>query len=315
MAEVRTPSILTTTAGEPLSRIGLGTAAFGAGEDQAEATIRRAVDLGVNWIDTDAVFGRGEAERRIGQSLAALPVGERPFIMMAVGFDWDGRSHRARLRPTLEPRRLRQQLERSLSRLGTEVADLVKLHLASSSDALFEDAWSMLLDLRQSGLVRNLGLIAPDSAYFERAERIGACDCVHIELSLVDRRASDGELLWRKGAPAIIACRPLAGGELTATKRTAEAPGDALQPLRRLLWTIAARRRTTPAAVAVAWSLNWPGVAAVAVGARSADEVAAVAKAAEIELSVRDLSDIAKLLPALGGGRGPVHPRRFADVA
>jgi aryl-alcohol dehydrogenase-like predicted oxidoreductase len=312
MTEPRTPSTLTTAGGEPLSRIGLGTAGLGVRESQADATIRRAIDLGVNWIDTDAVFGRGEAERRIGRSLAALPAGERPFVMMAVGFDWDGRSPRARLRPTLEPRRLRQQLERSLSRLGIEMADLVKLHLAAPSDALFEDAWSMLLDLRQSGLVRNLGLIAPDSAHLERAERISACDSVHVELSLIDRRAGS-DLLWRTPTSAVIACRPLAGGELTGPPT--EASGDALQPVRRLLQTIAARRRTTPAAVATAWSLSWPGVAAVAVGARSADEVVAVAKAAEIELSVRDLSDIAKLLPALGGGRGPVHPRRFSDAA
>ena len=193
MSEAR-PSLPTTASGAPLSRIGLGTAALASDETDVDTAVHRAIDLGINWIDTDAAFGRGEVERRIGRTLAGLPAGDRPFVATAIGRDWDGRSRRANLRSTLEPRRLRRQLEQSLSRLGSETADLVKLHPAPSSDALFEDAWSMLLDLRQSGLVRNLGLIAPDSAHLERAERIGACDSVHVELSLIDRRVG-GELL------------------------------------------------------------------------------------------------------------------------
>lgn len=299
--------------GLKLSRVGLGTAAFAMDGSQVDAVVRRAVDLGINWIDTDVIFDRGDIERRVGDSLAALPAGDRPVVAVAVGFDWDGRSRQAQLRPTLEPRRLRRQLERSLSRLRIETADLVKLHVETPSDALFEDAWSMLLDLRQSGLVRSLGLIAPDSAHLERAERIGACDSIHVEMSLLDRRVSDGELLGRRQpTPAVIASHAATSIDLTA-------PGwpedDALQPMRLLLRTIAARRRASPAAVAAAWSLSWPGVAAVAVCAQSPEDLSAVAKAADIELSVRDFSDIGKLLPALGSGRGPVHPYRTVDAA
>ncbi len=320
MPEGRMPSALTPAGGAPLSRVGLGTAALGAGggDDVADATLRRALDLGLNWIDTDAVFGFGGAERLVGRALAALPAGERPFMATAVGFDWDGRSRRATPQPAMEPRRLRQQLERSLARLGVEAVDLVKLNLAAGSDALFEDAWSTLLDLKQIGLVRAVGLIAPDSARLERAERIGACDAVYVELSLIDRRIGDSELLWRRTpTPTVIAYRALGGGELVSKDQpAADAPGEpALDPLRRLLRTIAARRHAAPSAVAAAWSLTWPGVAGVAVGTRCPEHVAAVAPAPEIELSVRDLSDIANLLPTLGGGRGPLHPRRFAKVA
>lgn len=313
MSEKDTPGRPTAVGGLQLSRIGLGTPSFGMDENLTDEAIRRALELGINWIDTDAILDRGEAESRIGDTLATLPAGDRPFVAVAVGFDWDGRSRHAEVRPTFEPRRLRRQLERSLSRLGIDTADLVKLHLATASDGLFEDAWSVLLDLRQNGLVRNLGLIAPDSIHLERAERIGACDTVHVEMSLFDRRISDGELSGRRQpTPAVIA-NHAAGPELAVSGGPKE-PADTLQPMRLLLRTIAARRRATPAAVAAAWSLSWPGVAAVAVGVRRADELPAIAKAPEIRLSARDFSDISKLLPTLGSGRGPVHPRRLAET-
>ncbi|WP_026791733.1 aldo/keto reductase [Pleomorphomonas oryzae] len=314
------PSPLSTVAGKPLSRVGLGTAAFGKGgnaDDLADATLRRALDLGINWIDTDAVFGFGGAERLIGRTLAELPVDDRPFIAIAAGYDWDGRSRRVTPQLAMQPRRLRQQIERSLARLGIEAADLVKLNLDASSDALFEDAWSTLLDLKQSGLVRAVGLIAPDSARLERAERIGACDAVYVELSLVDRRIGDSELLWRRmPTSTIIAYRTLGGGELVSPSGPIDAPNKlALGPLRQLLQTIATRRHAMPSAVAAAWSLTWLGIAGIAVGAQCPEHIAAVASAPEVELSVRDLSDIANLLPTLGPERGPLHPRRFAKAA
>lgn len=318
MPEGRMPSPLSTVSGLPLSRVGLGTAAFGKGGDElADATFRRALDLGINWIDTDPVFGFGGAERLVGRTVADLPASDRPFIATAVGFDWDGRSRRKTPQPAMGPRRLRQQLERSLVRLGIEAVDLVKLNLDTSSEALFEDAWSTLLDLKQGGLVRAVGLIAPDSARLERAERIGACDVVYVELSLIERRIGDSELLWRRmPTSTVIAYRTLGGGGLISSGGPADTPDKpALDPLRQLLQTIAARRHATPSAVAAAWSLSWPGIAGIAVGARCPEHVAAVTSAPEIELSVRDLSDIANLLPTLGAERGPIHPRRFAKAA
>ncbi|WP_370675426.1 aldo/keto reductase [Pleomorphomonas sp. PLEO] len=310
---------LTTASGTPLTRIGLGTAAFGtdSSADVVDATLRRAIDLGINWIDTDAIFGFGTAERLVGRAMADVPVGDRPFIATAVGFDWDGRSRRATPQPAMEPRRLRQQLERSLARLGIETVDLVKLNLSAGSDALFEDAWSAMLDLKQSGLVRAVGLIAPDSARLERAERIGTCDAVYVELSLIDRRIGESELLWRRTpTPTVIAYRALGGGELVSPDNLGSASNELpLEPLRQLLRTIASRRHAAPSAVAAAWSLTWPGVAGVAIGARCPEQLTAIARAAEIDLSVRDLSDIANLLPTLGSERGPLHPRRFAKAA
>lgn len=320
MPEGRMPNALLTASGRPLSRIGLGTAAFGVtgeGDEVAIATLRRAIDLGVNWVDTDAIFGFGNAERIIGRTLAELPSQDRPFIATAVGFDWDGRSRRATPQPSMDPRRLRQQLERSLNRLGVGEIDLVKLNLGDAEDALFEDSWSTLLDLKQTGLVRAVGLITPDSAILERAERIGSCDAVYVKLSLIDRRIGESELLWRRTAtPSVIAYGSLGSGALVSPDTAGSAPnGSQLKPLRQLLDTIAARRHASPAAIAAAWSLSWQGVAGVAIGARCPEHIAAVIPAPEIELSVRDLSDIANLLPTLGAERGPFHPRRFAKAA
>lgn len=316
MSDGRLPSLLTTATGKPLSRVGLGTARLGEdGDAEAKATLRRAIERGINWIDTDAVFCFGDAERLIGELLSELAPTERPFVATGVGFEWDGRSRRAVPRRAVEPRRLRLQLQRSLSRLGVEAVDLLKLNFADGSDGLFEDAWSVLLDLKQAGLTRAIGLVAPDSASLERAERIGVCDAVHVELSLIDRRVGDSELPWRREpAPAVIATHPLAGGQLVAEDHD-EALTPSTRKLRDLLAAIGTRRHASPAAVAVAWNLAWPGIAAVAVGARTEAEVDAVAEAEAIELSVRDLSDIANLLSTLGSGFGPVHPRRFARAA
>lgn len=315
MSDGRPPSLLTTATGKPLSRVGLGTARLGEdGDAAAKATLRRAIERGINWLDTDAVFGFGDAERLIGELLSELAPSERPFVATGVGFEWDGRSRRTVPRRAVEPRRLRLQLQRSLSRLGVEAVDLLKLNFADGSDGLFEDAWSVLLDLKQAGLTRAIGLVAPDSASLERAERIGACDAVHVEQSLIDRRIGDSELPWRREpAPAVIATRPLAGGQLVTDRDEALAPST--RKMRDLLAAIGVRRHASPAAVAVAWNLAWPGIAAVTVGARSEAEVDAIAEAEAIELSVRDLSDIANLLSTLGSGFGPVHPRRFARAA
>ena len=319
MAVARMPSTLTTVDGTPLSRIGLGTASLGRANDRAqfEATFRRAADLGLNWVDTDAVFGFGEAELLIGRILANLPAERRPFVATAVGLDWDGRLRRPAPQSVIEPHRLRQQLERSLTRLGLETVDLVKLNVDTRAGALFEDAWSTLLDFKQGGLVRAVGLVAPDSAHLERAERIGACDAVYVKLSLIDRRICDSELMCRQApTPAVIGYRALAGGELTTAGRLAEMLGaPSLEPLRQLLRTIAGRRRATPSSVAAAWSLTWPGIAGLAIGTRSPEHIADIVAAPDIELSVRDLSDIANLLPTLGAGQGPSHPRRFAKAA
>jgi len=313
MPEERVPNVLTTR-GEVLSRVGIGTASFVRDDDEvAMATLRRALERGINWIDTDAVFGFGNAERIVGRALAEFSLGERPFVATAVGLDWDGRLRRTSPHLAMEPRRIRQQLQRSLSRLGLEAVELVKLNFADGSDVLFEDAWSMLLDLKQAGLTRAIGLIAPDSARLERAERLGACDAVYVELSLINRRIGDSELLWRRPpAPMVIAYRTLGGGALISNEGTSSSATAQARPLVR---TIAQRRHTAPSAVATAWSLAWPGIAAAAVGARTPEEVDAVADATAIELSVRDLSDIANLLPNLGGDLGPVHPRRFAKAA
>lgn len=315
MPDGRQPCALTTANGAPLSRVGLGTARLGEdGDAVARSALRRAVERGINWIDTDAVFGFGDAERLIGELLSDLASSERPFVATGVGFEWDGRSRRAAPKRAVDPRRLRQQVQRSLSRLGVEAVDLLKLNIVDGPDGQFEDAWSVLLDLKQAGLARAIGLVAPDSASLERAERIGVCDAVHVELSLIDRRVGDSELPWRREpAPAVIATRPLAGGQLVADRDAALAP--AARQVRDLLAAIGVRRHASPAAVAVAWSLAWPGIAAVAVGAPTDAEVDAVAEAEAIELSVRDLSDIANLLSTLGSGFGPVHPRRFARAA
>jgi aryl-alcohol dehydrogenase-like predicted oxidoreductase len=318
MPEDRMPRFELAQSGVALSRLGLGTAAFGGADwsggrgaqDDAvsQATIRRALEAGINWIDTDAVFGLGHAEEVIGEVVRTLAPSERPQIATAVGFDWDGRSRRTPPRQSADPRRIRQQIERSRGRLGVDVIDLVKLHFTDPSAARFEDMWSTLLDIRHSGLARAVGLVAPDSVHLERAERIGGCDAVFVELSILDRRVAEGELSCRgPSAPAFIAYRTLAAGRLLK--------GEETGPLRSALETIAARRHSGPTAVATAWSLAWPGIAGAVVGARCPAHLDTVLDAAALHLTARDFADIANLLATASEARGPVNPRQFAKAA
>jgi aryl-alcohol dehydrogenase-like predicted oxidoreductase len=125
-----------TTLGFGSWAVGGGGWSFGWGpqdDRQSLATIRRALELGVNWIDTAAVYGLGHSETIVGQLLRELPATRRPFIFTKCGLVWDDNDRMAPPRRILTPESIRRECDASLQRLGVERIDLYQFHWPDES--------------------------------------------------------------------------------------------------------------------------------------------------------------------------------------
>ena len=153
--------------GFQVTRVGLGTWAMGGGdwvsawgpqEDaQSIATIRHAVESGINWIDTAAVYGLGHAEEVVREALAPYSDGDRPIVFTKGGMVWDENNRRASSRKVGDERTLRSQVEASLRRLAIEAIDVYFMHWPATEEPI-ETVWATLLSLKQEGKIRAIGL-------------------------------------------------------------------------------------------------------------------------------------------------------------
>jgi aryl-alcohol dehydrogenase-like predicted oxidoreductase len=319
--------------GTPLTTVGLGAWAMGGqgwidawgpqDDDDSIATIRRAADVGVNWIDTAPIYGNGHSEEVVGRALAGRPPEERPLVFTKCGVRWNDDDPLAP--PALDMRDLRGQVEASLRRLGLDRLDLLQVHAPPRLGPALEEYWAEMVALREEGIVAALGLSNHDAAQLEAAERIGHVDTLQPPMSLLRRDAAGELLTWcREHGTAVICYSPLESGLLNGAytpERIAALPADdwrrtapAFQPgaltrTNRLVDTlrpIADRHDASVAAVAIAWVLAWPGVTGAIVGARRPDQVTDWPAAGALVLDDGDLDAIAAALD--GVGSGPVRP-------
>ncbi len=312
--------------------IGGGDWAFGWGRQDDAASIRairHAVDLGVNWIDTAAVYGLGHSEEVVGEALRQIPVADRPLIFTKCGLRWDPDD---RLRPptrTLRPESIRRECEDSLRRLGVERIDLYQFHWPDESGTPVEDSWGEMLRLVGEGKVRVPGVCNFDVELLERCEAIGHVGSVQPPFSLIRRDAGGDVIPWALAAGTGVICySPMQSGILTNSfsrervdrmdpddwrRRDQQFQSPRLEAnlaLRDALRPIAERRGTTVAAVAVAWVMAWPGITGAIVGARSPEQVDGWIGAARLQLSAEDLNEIAEAIRRTGAGSGPERPGR-----
>jgi aryl-alcohol dehydrogenase-like predicted oxidoreductase len=327
------------TSGLEITAVGFGAWAVGGGgwafgwgpqEDEASlAAMRRALEHGVNWIDTAAVYGLGHSEEVVGRLLRGLPAAERPLVFTKCGMVWNDRDRMAELRRTLRPDSIRAECEASLRRLGVERIDLYQFHWPDDTGPAVEDSWAVMGELVAAGKVRAAGVCNFDAALLARCEAVGHVDSLQPPFSLVRRGVAAAEIPWcaTHGA-GVIAYSPMQSGLLTdgfdAERVAALAPDDwrarspnfrppALQrnlALRDALRPVAARHGATVSAVAVAWVLAWPGVSGAIVGARSPAQVDGWIGAAGLELTAADLEEIAAAITRLGVGSGAERPGR-----
>jgi aryl-alcohol dehydrogenase-like predicted oxidoreductase len=323
--------------GMRLTRVGFGAWALGGGgwahawgnqDDAASiAAIRHAVESGINWIDTAAVYGLGHSEEVVAAALAGLPEADRPYVFTKGGLVWDPANRSAEPRRAGAPASIRTEVEASLRRLRAERIDLYQMHWPAEDGTPVEEYWQVFTDLKREGKIRAAGLSNHSLFELEAAEEVGTVDAIQPPFNLIHRDAAYDVLLWaREHEAGAIVYSPMASGLLTGTFTTDRAarlePGDwraghpdftdpalsANLALADALRPVADRHGVTPAAVAVAWTLAFPGVTGAITGARSPSQVDGWLPAAILELKDDDLSDIADAIHASGAGSGPASP-------
>jgi aryl-alcohol dehydrogenase-like predicted oxidoreductase len=327
------------TSGLEITTVGFGSWATGGGgwafgwgpqdDDLSIAAIARAVDLGVNWIDTAAIYGLGHSEEVVGRAVRALPADARPLIFTKCGLEWDAADPMGAAQRIFTPYTVRHGIEDSLRRLGMDTVDLFQIHWPDDQGNPVEEAWAEMVKLREEGKARAIGVSNFDPDLLARCEAIGHVDSLQPPFSLVDRRTAADLLPWaRAHGTGVICYSPMASGILTDTFTTGRVAAMAEDDWRRrppmfnepelsrnlslrdALRPIAARHGATVAAVAVAWVMRWPAVSGAIVGARSPDQVDGWIGSASLELTGEDLAEIAGAVQATGAGKGPADPRQ-----
>jgi aryl-alcohol dehydrogenase-like predicted oxidoreductase len=283
--------------------------AWGAQDDSDSiAAIHRALELGVNWIDTAPVYGVGHSEEMVARALKEWR-GPRPYVFTKCAMRWDDRG---RVTLVHHADSIRQECEDSLLRLQVDVIDLYQIHWPPEDNGPgLEGAWRTLAALQKEGKVRWIGVSNFDVAQLQRAEKIAPVTSLQPPYSLIRRRI-ESEILphCEQRGIGVIVYSPMASGLLTGAmtrERAAKLPEDDwrrtspefrepklsknLELVERLK-KVAARYGRTPGEVAIAWTLRLPAVTGAIVGARNAKQAEGVMRAGEIKLTSQDLAEI-----------------------
>jgi aryl-alcohol dehydrogenase-like predicted oxidoreductase len=282
--------------------------AWGAQDDHDSiAAIHRALEMGVNWIDTAAAYGMGHSEEVVGRALEDWP-GPRPYVFTKCGLrgDRDGKVYR-----DLKPVSIREECEDSLRRLRVDAIDLYQIHWPVADSDELMDGWATMAQLQREGKVRWIGVSNFDVAQLRLAQEIAPITSLQPPYSLI-RREIEREILPFCLAEGIgvIVYSPMASGLLTGSmtrERIAALPPDDwrsrdsefreprlsrnLELVSRLR-AVGERHRRIPGQVAVAWTLRHPAVTAAIVGARTPSQVEEIVAASELLLSDREIAEI-----------------------
>ncbi len=301
-------------------------AGWGSQDDQdSVAAIRYAVEQGVNWVDTAAVYGYGRSEEVVGRALSQIPEGDRPYVFTKCGMIWDPSDPMKFPDMVGRPDSIRAEVEESLRRLGVERIDLYQMHWPPQDGTPIEDYWGTLLELRDQGKIRAAGLSNHGSSQLETAEKVGHVDALQPQFSAIDRSAAD-ELEWCAGnGTGVIVYSPMGSGLLTGKfsrehvewleaddwRRSDPAFTTDLEAnlgVAEAMRTVADRHGVPVPSVAVAWALAWRGITGAIVGARNPDQVDGWLPAATLTLPSTELDEIAEAIARTGTGGGPTRP-------
>ena len=243
--------------GMEITRVGFGAWALGGAgwagswgpqdDEESMAAIRHAVEAGVNWVDTAAVYGLGHSEEVVAAALDGIPKADRPFVFTKCGLAWDEQDRYRDARKSGRPESIRAELEASLRRLRRETIDLYQMHWPPTDGTTLDEYWATLLQLKDEGKIRAVGLSNHSVAQLQAAEALGHVDTLQPPFSAI-KRAAAPEVAWCAAHSAgVIVYSPMQAGLLTgafSAERVARLHGDD--------W------RTTLSSRANAWPATWP---------------------------------------------------------
>jgi aryl-alcohol dehydrogenase-like predicted oxidoreductase len=304
-----------------LTPIGYGAWAIGGGnwefawgaqdDDESVKTIERALDSGINWIDTAAIYGLGHSEEIVASALKNS--GKKPYIFTKCSMRWtpDRKIYRS-----LKAGSLQEEIENSLTRLRVDTIDLYQIHWPNPEDEV-EEGWETLTRFQREGKIRYLGVSNFNVEQIKRVQQIAPVTSLQPPYSLLNRNVENGVLDYcREHNIGVINYSPMSSGLLTG-KMTAEriknmpeddwrrrSPNFSEPKLSRnlklveLLREIGKAHSVEPGVVAIAWTLHNPAVTAAIVGARRPDQVDGILPAATFRLNAEEIARIEQFLRA-----------------
>jgi aryl-alcohol dehydrogenase-like predicted oxidoreductase len=298
-----------------ITRLGFGAWALGGSgwafawgqqeDSDSIAAIHAALDRGVNWIDTAAVYGLGHSEEVVAKALSGRP--NRPYVFTKCARTW---TTERQITKSLKADSIRRECEASLRRLHVDVIDLYQMHWPEPEEDI-EEGWATLARLKEEGKVRWIGVSNFNAEQMERIQKIAPITSLQPPYSLVNRTAEESILPYA-GAHniGVIVYSPMGSGLLTGAmtrERIAALPPDDWRTrtprfqepqlsrnlqLAELLRAIGQRHGRTAGEVAITWTLTNPNVTAAIVGARNAAQVQGTFGATDLQLSEEDLAEV-----------------------
>jgi aryl-alcohol dehydrogenase-like predicted oxidoreductase len=302
-----------------LTRIGFGAWAIGGGDwqfawgpqDDQESVeaIHRALDLGINWIDTAAVYGLGHSEEIVGKALKTTSA--KPYVFTKCSMVWDetrtiGRSLK----------QIRREVEESLKRLQIETIDLYQIHWPNPDEEI-EEGWATMAELKKEGKVHWIGVSNFNVSQMERALKIAPITSLQPPYSMINRTIEPEILPFcEKHGIGVLNYSPMQSGLLTGAmtkERVAAFPQDDFRrnakafqepaldrnlKLAAMLGEIGAKHGVSAGVVAIAWTLAQPAITAAIVGGRSGKQVDGIFPAAGFRLTEEELAVINSYLAA-----------------
>jgi aryl-alcohol dehydrogenase-like predicted oxidoreductase len=297
-----------------ITPIGLGAWAIGGGwgpqdDEDSIKTIQRAMELGVNWIDTAAIYGQGHSEEIVGRAIKGQTW--KPYIFTKCSLVWDSNGE---VSNSLKANSIRSELEASLKRLDVDVIDLYQIHWPNPDEDI-EEGWSTLAQLKQEGKVRAIGVSNFSVEQMRRAQKIAPIDSLQPPYSLINREA-EREILpfCQENHIGTIVYSPMASGLLTGQMNKGRIENLPSSDWRRnnpeyqeprlsrnlklagVLNDIGFVHNVTAGVVAIAWTLHNPAVTGAIVGSRRPEQIEDLLIGAEFRLTDTEKEQIEKFL-------------------
>ena len=305
------------TTGLEITKIGFGSWAIGGSgwaaawgpqdDEEAVGAIQRAVEQGINWVDTAAVYGLGHSEELVARALKNFPEADRPYVFTKCSLVWDENGD---ISNVLKKDSIKKECEDSLRRLQTDVIDLYQVHWPIPDEQI-EEGWEAMAELKEEGKVRHIGVSNFNVEQIERIKEVAPVETLQPPYSMLVRGVED-EILPYCGENniGVIVYSPMRNGLLTGKmtpERIQNMPSDDWRrnnedfneprlsrnlQLVDILRDIGEAHDKAPAEVAIAWTLRHPAVTAAIVGGRRPDQVDGVVGAADFQLSDEEVERI-----------------------